>query len=51
MTRRSPSSHPPSTRRPNLPELVDRLQQIFEARGMRGEIVLVDDGSTDDTAE
>ncbi|MGA9633928.1 MAG: glycosyltransferase [Solirubrobacterales bacterium] len=34
---------------PNLPELVDRLQQIFAARGLRGEIVLVDDGSTDDT--
>ena len=36
---------------PNLGELVERLQRVFEARGMRGEIVLVDDGSTDETGE
>jgi phenylacetate-CoA ligase len=36
---------------PNLGELVERLQATFDARGLRGEIVLVDDGSTDDTGE
>ena len=34
---------------PNLGELVDRLQATFDARGLAGEIVLVDDGSTDET--
>jgi phenylacetate-CoA ligase len=34
---------------PNLGELVERLQQVFAARGLRGEVVLVDDGSTDET--
>ncbi len=34
----------------NLPELVPRLERTFQAGGFRGEIVLVDDGSRDDTA-
>jgi phenylacetate-CoA ligase len=34
----------------NLSELVDRLLRTFERRGLEGEVVLVDDGSTDDTA-
>jgi phenylacetate-CoA ligase len=34
---------------PNLPNLVERLNSIFEARGLRGQVVLVDDGSTDET--
>ncbi len=33
----------------NLPELVKRLRAVFERRGIRGEIVLVNDGSLDDT--
>lgn len=33
----------------NLPELVARLSRVFEKRGLRGQIVLVDDGSRDDT--
>lgn len=33
----------------NLPELVERLRHVFERRALRGEIVLVDDGSHDDT--
>jgi phenylacetate-CoA ligase len=33
----------------NLPELVERLQKTFERGGLNGEVVLVDDGSTDDT--
>jgi phenylacetate-CoA ligase len=31
----------------NLPELVERLRRTFARRGIRGEIVPVDDGSTD----
>jgi phenylacetate-CoA ligase len=34
---------------PNLPELVARLQQVLDARGISCEIVLVDDGSSDET--
>jgi phenylacetate-CoA ligase len=34
----------------NVPELTDRILRVFEAGGFRGEIILVDDGSTDDTA-
>jgi phenylacetate-CoA ligase len=34
---------------PNLGELVERLRQVFVARELQGEIVLVDDGSTDST--
>jgi phenylacetate-CoA ligase len=33
----------------NLPELVARLRSVFEKRKVRGEIVLVNDGSRDDT--
>ena len=33
----------------NLPELVARLLSVFEKRKVRGEIVLVNDGSRDDT--
>ena len=33
----------------NLPELVDRLLRTFDRRQLAGEVVLVDDGSTDDT--
>lgn len=33
----------------NLPELVDRLQRVFTKRGLRGQIVLVNDGSRDNT--
>lgn len=36
---------------PNLGELVERLEATFEARRLRGEIVLIDDGSTDETGE
>lgn len=35
----------------NLPELVSRLLNVFEKRAITGEIVLVDDASTDDTRE
>jgi phenylacetate-CoA ligase len=34
----------------NLPELVSRILAVFERGGFTGEIVLVDDGSTDGTA-
>ena len=33
----------------NLNELVSRLVRVFEGKGIDGEIVIVDDGSTDDT--
>ncbi|HET7294250.1 MAG TPA: glycosyltransferase [Vicinamibacteria bacterium] len=33
----------------NLPELVRRLRTVFERRRLEGEIVLVDDGSRDET--
>ena len=33
----------------NLPELVERLHRVFERKGLAGEIVLVNDGSRDDT--
>src|SRR5262249_2015447 len=33
------------------PELTERLLRTFEVGGFPGEIVLVDDGSTDDTAD
>ncbi len=35
----------------NLPELVARLRSVFEKRKVRGEIVLVNDGSRDDTGK
>jgi phenylacetate-CoA ligase len=35
----------------NIPELVSRLLGVFEAGGFRGEVVLVDDGSKDGTAD
>lgn len=34
----------------NLPELCERALAVFEAGGLRGELILVDDGSTDGTA-
>ncbi len=34
----------------NLPELVERTERVFERRRIRGELVLVDDGSRDGTA-
>lgn len=36
---------------PNMPDLVRELRRTFEAFGLEGEVVLVDDGSTDGTAE
>ena len=33
----------------NLPELVQRLERVFDRKEIAGEIVLVDDGSADDT--
>jgi len=35
----------------NIPELVQELRSTFERFGLEGEVVLVDDGSTDGTAE
>jgi phenylacetate-CoA ligase len=35
----------------NLPELVERLGRVFDRKEIAGEVVLVDDGSRDDTAE
>ena len=34
----------------NLPELAERVLRTFEVGGFRGELILVDDGSTDGTA-
>ncbi len=34
----------------NIPELSQRLLAMFDGAGIRGEVVLVDDGSADDTA-
>lgn len=34
----------------NIPELVDRVLRVFDMGGLRGELVLVDDGSADATA-
>lgn len=34
----------------NVPELAERLRAVFEKGGFRGEVVFVDDGSTDGTA-
>jgi phenylacetate-CoA ligase len=34
----------------NLPELAERLSRLFERKAIDGEVVLVDDGSADDTA-
>lgn len=33
----------------NLPELVERLERVFDRKELAGEVVLVDDGSADDT--
>ena len=35
----------------NLPELVSRLLKVFDRKSINGEVVLVDDASTDDTRE
>ncbi|MFQ5900481.1 MAG: glycosyltransferase [Thermodesulfobacteriota bacterium] len=35
----------------NLPELVERSQRVFEKRRIKGEIVLVNDGSKDNTGQ
>ena len=35
---------------PVIKDLVRELRQAFERHGLDGEVVLVDDGSTDDTA-
>jgi phenylacetate-CoA ligase len=35
----------------NIPELADRILGVFQKGGFRGEVILVDDGSTDGTAE
>jgi len=35
----------------NLPELSQRVLRMFDAGGLRGELVLVDDGSSDKTAQ
>jgi glycosyltransferase involved in cell wall biosynthesis len=35
----------------NVPDLFRELEQTFERYGLDGEVILVDDGSTDDTAE
>ncbi len=35
----------------NIPELVSELRHTFERHGLSGEVLLVDDGSTDGTAE
>ena len=35
----------------NLPELSERVLRVFEMGGFEGELILVDDGSTDGTAE
>jgi phenylacetate-CoA ligase len=34
----------------NIPELTQRVLGMFDAGGLRGELVLVDDGSSDGTA-
>ena len=34
----------------NLPELVERTERVFDRRGIVGEIILVNDGSSDGTA-
>ncbi|MDH3208483.1 MAG: glycosyltransferase family 2 protein [Gemmatimonadota bacterium] len=34
-----------------VPDLVRELREAFEAHGLDGEVILVDDGSTDNTAE
>ena len=35
----------------NIPELAERILRVFEEGGIRGELVIVNDGSTDGTAE
>ena len=35
----------------NIPELSERILGVFEAGGLRGELIIVNDGSTDGTAE
>lgn len=35
---------------PNMPDLIRRVRAAFDDHGLRGEVLLVDDGSTDGTA-
>jgi len=35
----------------NMPDLIRELRALFESEGLTGEVILVDDGSTDGTAE
>jgi phenylacetate-CoA ligase len=35
----------------NIPELLERLQNVFVKKNIKGEIILVNDGSTDGTAD
>jgi glycosyltransferase involved in cell wall biosynthesis len=35
----------------NMPDLVSELRSMFERHGLEGEVIIVDDGSTDGTAE
>ena len=35
----------------NIPELAQRVLRMFDGSGLRGELVLVDDGSADSTAQ
>lgn len=34
----------------NIPELTERVASVFERGGLRGELILIDDGSSDSTA-
>ena len=36
---------------PVIPDLVRELREVFEAHGLSGQVILVDDGSTDGTAQ
>ena len=35
----------------NIPELVRRVAAVFQAKGLQGELILIDDGSTDGTVQ
>ena len=36
---------------PNVPDLVREMRAVFEAEGLEGEVILVDDGSSDGTGD